>query len=811
MAALDPGFLALLRWDWDLRVLHFPSDHPILGSPVCRAENCAKPSGLRTGLCPSCRKRWEASGQDIEHFTREYIRFTRSIGIMPCTITDCARPWTTSVSRLCATHLAQRKTLAMTLEEFQRHPGALPLPGFGPCQVAACYRERDLDASPYCSAHAQRRRWQERKGLLPAGLDENQWRLTAPAVSVAGEISLRGLPPLVVAEVLYGLQLRTAKGVRTRDDLMRPACNYVRSSRAASLESVDLSAVDSNAGSIQLLGIFQKYLRRLSISPETERVKDVWDLAAFGHAGTLRFDRIRQPSLREATKIWAYDSVPRRRGGSVGSTTQAMINSIAMLSDSLWLQRKDHGQVNTGLGRLDILSFVNRMVFLTQDGQISPNHHLHICRSVRRILNRWRTLSLTRVGQPLDGLPSDFVLDQEDLPDPPEDREAGRDLPTEVMRQLCDNLGLLESMSTREVRVAVELMIDTGRRPDEIYKLHYDCLQRDPDGSLVLLYDNHKAYRLGRRLPIGAATGGVITRQQERVRARFPDTPVTELRLLPAITSNPMGRKPLPPVSDRHREWIDALPDFLVPTTIETDGLLVTKMLPFDRAKIFCYAYRHTYAQRHADAGIEPDVLRKLMDHRQLSTTQAYYRVREERTREAVDRITAMQFDRHGSRIWRGVQEVLDSEHLRRSVGETPVAYGLCTEPTNVTAGGKACPVRFRCLGCGHFRTDISYLPDLEAYLTDLRRNRERLIGAFDADEWAKAEAMPSDEEIGRVKRLIDRVRTALEDLTQEEKAQIMQAVDLVRRGRTTLLGMPRIGQPEPDIHIGGQSPCPSP
>lgn len=34
----------------------------------------------------------------------------------------------------------------------------------------------------------------------------------------------------------------------------------------------------------------------------------------------------------------------------------------------------------------------------------------------------------------------------------------------------------------------------------------------------------------------------------------------------------------------------------------------------------------------------------------------------------------------------------------------------------------------------GHFRTDVSYLADLEAYLADLRRSRERLLGAFDAD-----------------------------------------------------------------------------
>ena len=56
--------------------------------------------------------------------------------------------------------------------------------------------------------------------------------------------------------------------------------------------------------------------------------------------------------------------------------------------------------------------------------------------------------------------------------------------------------------------------------------------------------------------------------------------------------------------------------------------------------------------------------------------------------------------------------------------------------------------MRFRCLGCGHFNTDISYLPDLERHLSDLLRHREKLLAAIDAEEWARAEAMPSDAEV---------------------------------------------------------------
>jgi hypothetical protein len=177
-------------------------------------------------------------------------------------------------------------------------------------------------------------------------------------------------------------------------------------------------------------------------------------------------------------------------------------------------------------------------------------------------------------------------------------------------------------------------------------------------------------------------------------------------------------------------------------------------------------------------------------------------RVGAARRREAVDRVTAMQFDRHGNRVWRQAGSLLASEHQRRAVGEVAVPYGGCSEPSNVAADGGDCPLRFRCIGCGHFRTDISYLPDLERYLADLLRHREKLRAAVDADEWARTEAVPSDNEITRVRRLIERMKGDLDDLTGDERGEILEAVATVRRSRSriTSLGMPKVRQPLPDI-----------
>jgi hypothetical protein len=201
-----------------------------------------------------------------------------------------------------------------------------------------------------------------------------------------------------------------------------------------------------------------------------------------------------------------------------------------------------------------------------------------------------------------------------------------------------------------------------------------------------------------------------------------------------------------------------------------------------------------TYAQRHADAGVGIDVLRELMDHTSMDATKRYFRVGETRRREAVDKVTAMQFDRHGNRIWRDARALLDSEHARYAVGAVAVPYGTCTQPANVQAGGGACPVRFRCAGCDHFRTDVSHLPDLAGYLDDLLRTRERLAATIDGvDEWARADATPAEEEIRRVRHLVNRIKGDIARLDASQRAQIDDAVTAVRRHRAVHLGMPAV------------------
>lgn len=782
---LDPVFAREAGWDPERGVLSVPAGHPLLGWRPCRVTGCTTIAYPATGLCRGCTLRRRASGVSEEEFVAAGKDW-RSVGVSSCAVTGCPRPWASARNPLCLAHGYQRRQrLPLPLPEFLAHPQVEPLPSLGPCRVASCTREQATGKQPYCQAHAVAL---TRTRRADPELDEARWRLVAPAVAERGEVSLRGLPPLVVAQVLYGLQQRCRAGASTTVSAVRGLGDRLRAEQVGSIEQA------TTITSAWLEPVWRKlvgYVTAAGLDPDTERAKDEWNMAAFGLTGRLRFTAISQTWLREAAKRWAIHDLPTRRGDQIVGVVQSHVDSVVAVSQSLHTGRRhDHGEDPAALGRGDIEAFLNRLACLQRAGTISPSRRIVHVRNVRKILTRLRGLGMTRPGAVMAGLPEDFAIRPEDLPSPPSPPEPGRDLPPEVMQVLCEHLGHIEDRSAREFRVAIELLIDTGRRPDEICELAWDCLHHDSDGQPVLTYDNWKRQRQGRRLPIAASTAALIAAQKTAVRARFPHTALTALKLLPANVSNPEGTRAISDngLGGRHRRWVDTLRPLLL-----ADGT------EFDSSRAVLYAYRHTYAQRHADAGVPVDVLRELLDHKAMDVTQRYYRIGEQRRRAAVDTLTALQFDRHGNRVWQHAKALLDSEHTRRAIGEVAVPFGVCAEPSNVSAGGHACPYRFRCVGCDHFRTDVSYLPDLHAHLDDLLRTRERLRAATDSEDTVRTAATPSDTEITRTRQLISRVTGELDHLTNEQRAVTEQAITVVRGHRTTQLGMPRVGPPTPE------------
>jgi integrase len=783
---LRPDFLARVGWDAEIGMLAPDRADVLLGLRECAVMDChAATHAGWAELCSSCRVRHKASGVSLEEFV-VMLSGKAGHGERRCRVAQCPRPSRVR-ERLCGTHAWQRKQHRdLALEAWLARPEVVALSSYGDCRVPVCIRSAD-DQAGLCKPHVKH--WRKVQQSDP-GADLDAWARHAVPVSLGHVIVLKGLLEQVQIELLLGMQRRTDVGLRTLPTTIRYLVKLAHARQAGSvfdLAGVRSSDIRHDAG-VVLRSILNE-LRCATSDPERERSKDVWQLVVFGLTGSLDFTGISQPWLRSATKHWVAEDLPLHRGRQAANASRDTINAATHLSESLRLSRNDHGTDATLLGRTDIVTFTNWLVHHRRAGKISEQTQLSTLRRTRRFLEDLRALGMTRQQGPAAGLPGEFAIRRSDLPREQDQQQRGRDLPPGVLTVITEHLDVLETRAGLHERRITELLIDTGRRPDEACVLAWDCLQRDHDGKPTLIYTDSKNNRPGRRLPIAEATATLLLAQQSDVRDRFPRTPIDTLALFPRDKGNKDGTKPIPVSSytNAHRAFIDTIAHLL----LGPDGQ------PFDPKAVVPYAYRHSYAQRHADEGVNPDVLRELLGHRSTRTTAGYYRVTEKRVRAAVDRVSAHQVDGHGRRVFGQINTLLAHEHARMRVGQVAVPFGICTEPSNVKAGGQACPYKFTCLGCGHFRSDPSYLPELKSYLQQVLADRERIHAATDIDDWARARLTPPDEEITTLRQLIRRIETDLDNLTESDRAQIAEAISVIRKTRQTVtLGMPSISPP---------------
>jgi hypothetical protein len=170
--------------------------------------------------------------------------------------------------------------------------------------------------------------------------DRQEWARRALPITSGHVVAMRGLPPQVILELLFGLQARCRQGMSTHLSHLR---SLVQCSHEHAVASVFELPEQSFRVTGQLLTSTRTALSCALSSPEQERRKDVWNLRVFGHRGELPFTGIKQRWLREAAKRWAAEDLPRRRGRHVNGTLRSRIASLARLSDSLYIQREDHG------------------------------------------------------------------------------------------------------------------------------------------------------------------------------------------------------------------------------------------------------------------------------------------------------------------------------------------------------------------------------------------------------------------------------------------------------------------------------------
>jgi integrase len=812
--ALEPDVLAELGWDSVASVVHRVIEHPSFGLAECEVDGCDGPVQSRERLCTACSHRFmrsTAAGRcsDLEAFKKirrpPPIKGSQKTCAVCCVAPDHLRP--VDGQGLCSAHNNRRRRLGLTVAEFVALPGVVALTTFGACKREGCRRlaEGRLGLCKPCkNVWLSRGRPEMREFCAdPHGDDvRGEREIVAPT-------SLAGLPEQVRLELLFVAQRFS---LQRRKRSRKAWCRLVRDAREARVRS--LLALDPGGANKEMVlarRVAQRELEVLYADPETEFAGEVWDLrkvglAVEGSTQVLDFSTITQDWLRDAMKGWA-----RCRGSLGQGTVAGVLRAVLLLSESL-AQREDGGRVKSALARADVRVFVERVGRLHRAHRVADSTYYRSAAAVRQFLRESRDFGLYEPGAPLHELSAAFAVWAQDLPRAPRNTDGeGRALPQVVMDQLlCDAfLDRLRRRYGEDMFVMLRLLADTGRRPDELARLIATCLDRtefvdeqtgELESAWVLVHDMPKVGVKDYRLVIAESTARLIVEQRERVVARYPATPLSKLRLFPRERLNTHGTKPLPKgrLSWAVREWVRGLPELVGPSGEA-----------FPRERVFPYAFRHSFAQRHADNGTPIDVLAAMMGHRNIDTTRGYYKVNKTRMRKAVARVSEMQLNHRGHRVTTNLAELVDAEYDRYQVGQIAVAFGTCHEPSNVKSSGQSCPYRFRCFGCAHFRTDPSYLPELREHLQRLLVEHERLNTATDGmlEDWARRDALPAPEEIVAVRRLIRAAEAMLNGLTPQERASIDELFAVIRRARANIdTALPRqlsgaVRQPRPTLY----------
>jgi integrase len=787
------------EWDGDLLLFVGDPSNPRTSVGVCAVAGCGVPiQALSTGYCTPCHTAHTRSGMTGEEFEavhqREFRRGHVTRGSATCAVPVCDR--NAYSQDLCVNHYRSwvKARKRPGIDKMSWMAALKPLAAVQQCRVLACTRER-VNINGLCQTHHNKwRQWARQADV--GEIDETavaRWAERQPPYLAVHVFSLAPLSPVARWEMLYALQQRDARG----QSLSPPAVRGTVA-RLSDLPSIALAGdtypdcrwsrqgpTGMGEGTRALLrgvhweitSAFEQYR---GVDPTRQRV---WDLRTVSQVlpslkkgvsplrnpSSLDFGEVRQGWLREVLMHWARTANPN-------SQSLRRWHAACVIA-SRALESRPDGGVDPGKLRFsDVTAVVEGFKrAVKKNGELySSSFQGHL------LVNFFDLLEFGRREGVLDGLSPRFVrhpghhtikVVEEN------EEEIGKAIPESVIRQLDQHIHLLgngfpygelppEAVNAM-FRTAYVILRDAGRRPAEVAGLDVDCLEFD-HGEYQLVWHNMKGRRRRRRLPIHQETADVVKDwQHTRAGLALPDN--SAAHLFPAIT-NRYRHLDSGNLSRCIRSWADSIP-VLDSEELGPDGT----PLPFDRSRIFPYAFRHTFCQRYADAGVPLHVLQSLMDHRSANTTSAYYQVSKKMKREAVDTLRVHAMDRHGG-------SAPMASAVAYEVRSVAVPWGNCVEPSNVKAGGQACPIRFQCSGCSSYRPDPSHLPAIEDQVRSLKANLEMARAMSAADYTIRG----LEGEIADYQNVITKMKAKLESMSDAERHEIQEASKVLRRLRAS-------------------------
>ncbi|WP_405470432.1 tyrosine-type recombinase/integrase [Streptomyces anulatus] len=801
------------EWQHELMLFRGDPANPLTAVRKCTVTACPTITVGRT-FCSDCSRDFERLGKpDLAAFQASHQpdrnRIYGFAAICWAANGHCGRD--SSTHGLCAAHYSRWKTISGRNPELEIAFWAKsqkPYAALEPCGVGGCLYQRTM-INELCPDH--RRQWRNHfkaTGTVDGKTVRKAWARTIAPYLQAPDFSLAPLSDLARLELLYVLQRGSLRGKKLEPAPIRFAVRHLADLPSIALagESFRLPKAGETNHSGNRGALLREIQNQLRFAlEEFQGIKPtdhlVWDLTAVGvvrrdsnpkknrrNPGTMDFGKIEVVWLRDLLMQWATDTHP------VSRDIWFHYRVCVLASQTLAL-RPGGGRDPSMLKFTDMAAVIKSIEAMTKaDGTALKSKSKAIYATKFFDFLEWG-----RNHDLLDDLSQKFGRHRDhniSYRDEENEEQIGKSIPESVIRQLdahVDQLGdgmPYGPMATEDVKAMAKtfyfLLRDTGRRPYEIGSLFLDCLEKDGE-DWQLIWDNHKAGRYRRRLPITQTTVDIVlTWKKRRLGMNVPEG--SGEYLFPARTAESEYDHPISvDIWQFIRTWADAIPvlDSELPGP---DGAPA----PFERKRVFPYAFRHSYCQRHADADVPQDVLQSLMDHVSPTTTSGYYKVSLKRKREAIKAVRAHVTDRLGN----PTPMTSNLAYEQRSVA---VAWGNCIEPNNVKAGGAACPIRHQCAGCPSYRPDPSYLPAIEDHIRALKADRE---AARDAGV-AQFVVNNFNDQIEAYQGVRENQKRRLEAMTPQERQEVEEAAAVLRKvragskARTVTLGLPALGPPK--------------
>ena len=780
-------------WDATTSVLTIDPFNELNDFSVCQRPGCANPAA-RVPYCQGCVRRARKAGLTIEEYASTHPkvdpherRSTR--GFVLCEVRNeldgrCGRAQTTR--GLCSSHYSllrkrcRERQVPLTddlLSAFVADRRGKVLHPSVPCRVTSCGRVLSaVLSSGLCDYHDSGFRAARRLNRTIT-IDEF---VHSDNVLERHQLALRSLSEPMRTELLFVLQQYAARGYgRVSVGKLRPFINDAQGDEHADLlecfREHDHAARLKGVRSVGVL-VLEKARRAFtgydSMREDLVYLQDLPLRVTHSHrnpdlSGTpLDLREISQPWLRAGFRAWLGATLEPR------SAVQRCFSRAVEASITLSAKRSDGGFDPTRLAYDDMAAIAARFE-VRWPGSASKMSHSHwweLCRVARR-LGVW--------DQVPESFAQHYAAQKRMSRRARNDRkvESDRVTPAAVIAHLRAHTPQMQiGRHTHMYRCVLELLMETGRRPGEIASLTTDCLLQDRHGGWLLRYTVHKSGGIVKELPIETPVVESIrrweaVRKERGIRSSFL-FPTGRRRLkdesIPHISEHYLSR-----ILHRFAESLPPVPG----PVLDADN----NPVDYDLAIVQPYDFRRAYAQRHADNGTDPDVLRQLMDHVSLSTTMGYYQVSSKRRRKAVSALAPLAHDRHGKQV--GI------EGRRLQLKITPVPYGDCAEPTNVAAGGTACQLRYQCAGCGFFRPNPSHIPEIEKEILKLR-SQLRIAESSDTAPYLL------DAQRGLIadyERVLATMRERIAQLPDEQRREIDTMSEIMRRARSAALSGKRI------------------